>query len=218
MMVVNTPLIRPYFLGGVGIGGIPLDSHDFMCFFLTKGCWNTRCFILLLSKIAKVEIPAMWWGMLNHHKKTGTQTFYYAKDPMYGVFTYISFVFLGKKWLFSSMILGWSLNLRYTHIGSLIFVENPMFSPNNPSPGAKVLLVVVDIFIMILNKCVVLKEFVVLTAWIAVNHHQDAKKMIPSATSFLGISPVRNCHFPLHRHRKSSHEKIQRLIPSGKLR
>ena len=28
-MVVNNPLIRPYFLGGGGIGGVPLDSHDF---------------------------------------------------------------------------------------------------------------------------------------------------------------------------------------------
>ena len=26
-MVVNSPLIRPYFWGG-GIGGVPLDSHD----------------------------------------------------------------------------------------------------------------------------------------------------------------------------------------------
>ena len=136
MMVVNNPLIRPYFLGGGGDWGDTLRFPWFyVAFFLTKGCRNTRCFILLLSKIAKVEIPAMWWGMLNHHKKTGTQTFYYAKDPMYGVFTYISFVLLGKKWLFSSLILGWSLNLRYTHIGSLIFVENPRFSPNNPSPG-----------------------------------------------------------------------------------
>ena len=28
MMVVNHPLTRPYFLGGGGIGGVPLDSHD----------------------------------------------------------------------------------------------------------------------------------------------------------------------------------------------
>ena len=27
--MVNNPLIRPYFLGGVGIWGVPLDSHDF---------------------------------------------------------------------------------------------------------------------------------------------------------------------------------------------
>ena len=27
-MVVNNPLIRPYFLGGGGLGGVPLDSHD----------------------------------------------------------------------------------------------------------------------------------------------------------------------------------------------
>ena len=27
--MVNSPLIRPYFLGGVGIGGVPLDSHEF---------------------------------------------------------------------------------------------------------------------------------------------------------------------------------------------
>ena len=27
-MVVNNPLIRPYFLGGGGIGGVPLDSHE----------------------------------------------------------------------------------------------------------------------------------------------------------------------------------------------
>ena len=26
--MVNSPLIRPYFLGGGGIGGVPLDSHD----------------------------------------------------------------------------------------------------------------------------------------------------------------------------------------------
>ena len=27
-MVVNNPLISPYFLGGGGIGGVPLDCHD----------------------------------------------------------------------------------------------------------------------------------------------------------------------------------------------
>ena len=27
--MVNNPLIRPYFLGGSGIGGVPLDSHEF---------------------------------------------------------------------------------------------------------------------------------------------------------------------------------------------
>ena len=27
--MVNSPLIRPYFLGGGGIGGVPLDSHEF---------------------------------------------------------------------------------------------------------------------------------------------------------------------------------------------
>ena len=27
--MVNSPLIRPYFLGGDGIGGGTLDSHDF---------------------------------------------------------------------------------------------------------------------------------------------------------------------------------------------
>ena len=26
--MVNSPLIRPYLLGGGGIGGVPLDSHD----------------------------------------------------------------------------------------------------------------------------------------------------------------------------------------------
>ena len=28
--MVNNPLIRPYFLGGGGIGVAPLDSHDFL--------------------------------------------------------------------------------------------------------------------------------------------------------------------------------------------
>ena len=28
MMVVNNPLIRPYSLGGGGVGGVPLNSHD----------------------------------------------------------------------------------------------------------------------------------------------------------------------------------------------
>ena len=29
--MVNSPLIRPYFLGGgVAFGGVPLDSHDIM--------------------------------------------------------------------------------------------------------------------------------------------------------------------------------------------
>ena len=28
--MVNSPLIRPYFLGGGGIGGVPLDSHDIL--------------------------------------------------------------------------------------------------------------------------------------------------------------------------------------------
>ena len=27
-MVVNNPLIRSYFLGGGGVGGVPLDCHD----------------------------------------------------------------------------------------------------------------------------------------------------------------------------------------------
>ena len=32
--MVNSPLIRPYFLGGGGgIGGVPLDSHDKIIFF-----------------------------------------------------------------------------------------------------------------------------------------------------------------------------------------
>ena len=26
--MVNRPLIRPYLLGGGGIGGVPLDSHE----------------------------------------------------------------------------------------------------------------------------------------------------------------------------------------------
>ena len=26
--MVNSPLIRPYFLGGVALGGVPLDSHE----------------------------------------------------------------------------------------------------------------------------------------------------------------------------------------------
>ncbi len=26
--MANNPLIRPYFLGGGGIGGVPLDSHE----------------------------------------------------------------------------------------------------------------------------------------------------------------------------------------------
>ena len=26
--MVNSPLIRPYLLGGGGIGGVPLDSHE----------------------------------------------------------------------------------------------------------------------------------------------------------------------------------------------
>ncbi len=30
--MVNSPLIRPYFLGGGGIGGVPLDSHE--------NCWD----------------------------------------------------------------------------------------------------------------------------------------------------------------------------------
>ena len=34
--MVNSPLIRPYFLEGGGIGGVPLGSHDFQCFSLKK--------------------------------------------------------------------------------------------------------------------------------------------------------------------------------------
>ena len=37
--MVNCPLIRPYFLGGGGIGGVPLDSHEIKLFrypFLSK--------------------------------------------------------------------------------------------------------------------------------------------------------------------------------------
>ncbi len=28
--MVNSPLKRPYFLGGGGIGGVPLGSHDYL--------------------------------------------------------------------------------------------------------------------------------------------------------------------------------------------
>ena len=35
--MVNSPLIRPYFLGGGGIGGVPLGSHDEMNCSDTKG-------------------------------------------------------------------------------------------------------------------------------------------------------------------------------------
>ncbi len=28
IMVVDKPFVRPYVLGGNGIGGLPLDSHD----------------------------------------------------------------------------------------------------------------------------------------------------------------------------------------------
>ena len=41
--MVNSPLIRPYFLGGGGgIGGVPLDSHE--------NCWNQH-----LSHIPPME-------------------------------------------------------------------------------------------------------------------------------------------------------------------
>ena len=30
--MVNSPLIRPYFLGGVALGGGTLDSHEMICF------------------------------------------------------------------------------------------------------------------------------------------------------------------------------------------
>ena len=33
--MVNSPLIRPYFWGGGGTGGVPLDSHEHDC-ILTK--------------------------------------------------------------------------------------------------------------------------------------------------------------------------------------
>ena len=26
--MVNSPLIRPYLLGGIALGGVPLDSHE----------------------------------------------------------------------------------------------------------------------------------------------------------------------------------------------
>ena len=32
--MVNSPLIRPYFLGGGGIGGVPLDSHESICIYI----------------------------------------------------------------------------------------------------------------------------------------------------------------------------------------
>ena len=32
--MVNSPLLRPYLLGGGGIGGVPLDSHDICKLFL----------------------------------------------------------------------------------------------------------------------------------------------------------------------------------------
>ena len=38
--MVNGPLIRPYFLGGGGLGGVPLGSHEYGRNFLNLG-WNT---------------------------------------------------------------------------------------------------------------------------------------------------------------------------------
>ena len=34
--MVNSPLIRPYVLGGVALGGGTLDSHDHRCFAKMK--------------------------------------------------------------------------------------------------------------------------------------------------------------------------------------
>ena len=46
-MVVNSPLIRPYFLGGGGIGGVPLGFHDryrtkqaFRNWMTNNGTWH----------------------------------------------------------------------------------------------------------------------------------------------------------------------------------
>ena len=60
--MVNSPLIRPYFLGGVALGGFPLSSHELMCTSLlwlpvgTPEQWGTEvhgCF--LFEKIRTIS-------------------------------------------------------------------------------------------------------------------------------------------------------------------
>ena len=41
--MVNSPLIRPYFLGGVAWGGVPLDSHDHRLSLLLLRAWIELC-------------------------------------------------------------------------------------------------------------------------------------------------------------------------------
>ena len=49
--MVNSPLIRPYFLGGWHRGGVPLDSHEFfhsdpvkLAFMTSHEHWNQPVF------------------------------------------------------------------------------------------------------------------------------------------------------------------------------
>ena len=37
--MVNSPLIRPYFLGGVALGGVPLDSHHIVALSQAITMW-----------------------------------------------------------------------------------------------------------------------------------------------------------------------------------
>ena len=70
---LNNPLPRPYFLGGGGIGGVPLDSHDpCLAWGNTNYCevrWN---YLLLRSRFV-APMAYSWWDEAILSKRGGNQ-------------------------------------------------------------------------------------------------------------------------------------------------
>ena len=68
--MVNSPLIRPYFLGGVALGGVPLDSHDDV--FHEKSFRVEKMHFLFTLRIAKDGFFSFGWD--TSHRSTMLKT------------------------------------------------------------------------------------------------------------------------------------------------
>ena len=62
--MVNSPLIRPYLLGGGGIGGGTLDSHDKIFLLEKYECDQCDHDILLMAEIRRSPVEV---GSFSHY-------------------------------------------------------------------------------------------------------------------------------------------------------